>query len=198
MILPRNFYLQDTLTLAKKLLGTLLVSDLPQGKCVGRIVETESYLYNDPAAHAYRGITPRNRVLFGKSGFSYVYFIYGMYYCINVSSAREGIGEAVLIRALEPVGGIELMQQRRHVTDPYHLTSGPGKLAQALGINLALNGIDLTKNGPLHILSSGSYPKTHYTPKNFETVVTTRIGIRQAREQPFRFYIKNSPFVSRP
>lgn len=192
MILPKSFYQQDTVSLAKKLLGCYLVSDLANGKCLGKIVETESYMHNDPAAHTYNGTTKRNQVLFGPPGFAYIYFIYGMHYCVNVSSSQEGIGEAVLIRALEPIKGIELMKQRRQVSNLISLTNGPGKLTQALGIDLNLNGVDLTQNGALYILSSDS----EYKP--FEIITTNRIGIAKAQDLLLRFYIKNNPFVSKP
>lgn len=182
------FYDQPTLTIAKGLLGQLLVHESEEGKVSGRIVETEAYLCDDPACHAFRGETPRNRTMFGLPGQAYVYFIYGMYYCFNVVTAPLGVGEAVLIRALEPVEGIPLMQKRRKTQEIRQLCNGPGKLAIALGIETSHNGVDLTQ-GPLQIVEYPSPP--------FEIATTTRVGIRQAADQPLRFYIKGNPFVSK-
>lgn len=188
MVLPQKFYERDTVTVAKELLGTFLVADLPEGKTVGRIMETEAYLNSgDPASHSFRGKTKRNSVMFGPPGHAYVYFIYGMYYCVNAVTAKEGIGEAVLIRALEPVEGIKLMEKRRGVTDIYNLCSGPGKLTMAMGITKGLNRIGLF--GPeVYILSSDSYPG-YQAPKNNEIKVSPRIGISKGTEHPLRFCI---------
>lgn len=196
MILPAEFYHQDTLTLSKKLLGTYLVSNLSEGQCIGRIVETESYLANDPAAHSYIGQTARNEVLFGQPGFVYVYFIYGLYYCVNVTAGQIGVGEAVLIRALEPIEGVELMKKRRKSDNLFNLCNGPGKLTQALGIDLKLNKTDLTQ-GPLTIISSDSFPEIHPENESWEIVETTRIGISKAVEAKWRFYIKGNRFISK-
>ncbi|HKY62138.1 MAG TPA: DNA-3-methyladenine glycosylase [bacterium] len=195
--LPRAFYAQPTLLLARELLGTYLIHESPQGLCAGRIVETEAYLHDDPACHAYRGMTPRTRVMFGPPGFSYVYFIYGMYWCFNVTAAPKGVGEAVLVRALEPVEGLDLMKRRREIggkkLKDWELCNGPGKLTIAMGIGPEMNGIDLEKK-PLYLLPPGSYrPKA----RNQEIEVTTRIGIRKAEHQPYRFAFKENPFVSR-
>lgn len=189
MILPSSFYQQDTTKVAKKLLGAYLVTELPDGKTVGRIVETEAYLgCIDPAAHSFRGKTLRNAIMFGPAGHAYIYFIYGMYYCINAVTGKEGVGEAVLIRALEPVEGIPLMQKRRETDDLSKLCSGPGKLTLAMGISPKLNGADLTGN-IIYILSSDENP---------EIIETTRIGITVGAEHPWRFYIKDNKFISQP
>lgn len=190
-VLPRSFYKRGTITVAKELLGTYLVTNLPEGRTIGQIVETESYLgATDPAAHSFNGKTKRNAVMFGPAGYAYIYFIYGMYYCINAVTAKAGAGEAVLIRALEPINGIELMQKRRGTKDVTKLCSGPGKLTQAMGITPNLNEADLTSN-VIYIMKK-------YPGKKPEIVATTRIGIKAGSEHPWRFYIKNSPFISRP
>jgi DNA-3-methyladenine glycosylase len=188
--LPPLFYAADTVTVARNLLGTILVHDSPQGRTTGRIVETEAYLFGgDPACHAHKGLTRRNAVMFGPPGHAYVYFIYGMYHCLNVVTAPAGVGEAVLIRALEPLEGVALMRRRRHCADLRNLCSGPGKLVQALGITAALNGCPLTR-GPLRLCADAAASPT-------EIITTPRIGITVGAELPLRFYLKGSPFASR-
>jgi len=188
MILPRAFYARPTIEVARDLLGKLLV----HGATSGIIVETEAYLGGDDlAAHSARGITPRTRVIFGPPGHAYVYFIYGMYECVNLVTEPDGQPGAVLIRALEPVEGIETMQRRRPAARKLHdLTSGPGRLTLALGITRAQNGVDVTR-GELTVRT----PR-HSAP--FEIEVTPRIGIRQCADWPLRFTIKDNPFVSHP
>ena len=162
---------------------------------VGRIVETEAYLSNDPASHGFIGKTKRNSVLFGPVGHAYVYFIYGMHYCFNVVTGQVGSGEAVLIRALEPLQGIPLMQQRRKVEKLSLLCSGPARLVQALAITPAFNGLSLL-DGPLQLWSAeslSSFPIVQGT----DIVETTRIGIAKAKELPLRFYIKGNSHISR-
>jgi DNA-3-methyladenine glycosylase len=196
MILPPAFYTKDTVSVAQALLGTYLVHDSPQGRTVGRIVESEAYLFDgDPACHAHRGKTKRNAPMFGPPGHAYIYFVYGMYYCFNVVTAPEGVGEAVLIRALEPVAGLPLMQQRRRTSDAKALCSGPGKLVQAMGMNQELNGCPLYR-GALTVRSSDSFPRERKTAPE-EVVATTRIGITKAAALPLRFCLKGNPFVSR-
>ena len=165
----------------------------------GRIVEDEAYLgADDPAAHAYAGLTPRNAVLFGPPGHAYVYFIYGNHYCLNVSCMPEGIGEGVLLRAMEPVFGIEAMarrgalswQPRRAPSQLRLISSGPGRMAEALGITRARdNGKDLTSRG-----SDLWFADDGYRPERI--AATPRIGITKAVEQPLRFVIAGNPFVS--
>ncbi len=179
----RRFCERDTIKVAKELLGCYLVN----GECVGKIVETEAYLENDEGSHSFKGKTKRNEKMFGEAGRAYVYLIYGMYNCFNVVTNKEGIGEAVLIRALEPVKGIEEMKKRRGKEKVSELCSGPGKLVQAMGISLDDNGKDLSK-GKLRIVKG----------KNKEEIVSAkRIGIVKGTELPYRFYIKGNEFVSR-
>lgn len=190
---PQDFYLQDTRTVAKALLGQEVVRRLPTGDTLaGIIVETEAYLTDDPACHAYRGQTPRNAAMFGPPGHAYVYFTYGLHMMFNLVCAPEGIAEAVLLRALEPAEGIELMRQNRGgMADTRQLTNGPGKLAQALALTrLNHNEANLTDpEGELFILPRSAPP--------FETVETTRIGITRGVELPWRYYIRGNPYVSK-
>ena len=191
--LPREFYVQDTRTAAQKLLGQIVRRRLPTGEVLsGIIVETEAYLKDDPACHAYRGRTPRNSTMFGPPGHAYVYFTYGLHMMLNLVCAPEGTAEAVLIRALEPVEGVEAMRQnRRGILETRQLTNGPGKLAQALALTrLTHDGVDLTDpSGELLILPN-DYPP-------FEMVTKTRIGITQGVDLPWRYYVAGNPFVSR-
>jgi DNA-3-methyladenine glycosylase len=195
MILPRSFYEQDTLMVAKKLLGCFLVHREEEGTTIGRIVEDEAYVEQDRAAHSYNGMTERNRVMFGPAGHAYVFFIYGIHYCVNAVTGEEGKGEAVLIRSLEPVEGTGLMQARRKTDRVFGLTNGPGKLTQALHITREENGLSLT-DSPLQIWSSDSIPGND-PPAEKEIVQTTRVGISKSAELPFRFYIRGNRFVSR-
>jgi len=199
--LPRDFFLAPTERVARALLGTYLVHDTPEGKTVGRIVETEAYLRNDPACHAFRGPTPRNAAMFGPPGHAYVYFIYGMYHCFNVVTQPNGTGEAVLIRALEPVLGWELMENRRlkhrpsRAIAPARLCDGPGKLVIAMAIGRALNHHDLRKS-PLTILPADAFQHPGVSAKQIAR--GPRIGIRQAADLELRFWIDGHPCVSGP
>ncbi len=195
MILPPSFYERDTVTVAKDLLGCLLVHR-EEAATMGWIVEVEAYLRDDPAAHSYRGETPRNQAMFGPAGHAYVYRIYGLHTCFNVVTGPEGTGEAVLVRALEPAGGIGLMQARRGTDDPFALASGPGKLTQALNITMDLDGRSLS-GGPLEIWSPESLPGRRAEGAGGEIVQTTRIGITKAADLPLRFYLKGSRYISR-
>lgn len=191
--LPRSFYEQDTREAAQKLLGQLVVRRLPTGETLsGIIVETEAYLTDDPACHAYRGQTPRNSAMFGPPGHAYVYFTYGLHMMLNLVCAPQGIAEAVLVRALEPVEGVELMRQNRGgMAETRQLTNGPGKLAQALALTrLSHNEADVTDPaGELLILPNDFAP--------FAMVTTTRIGITQGVDLPWRYYVAGNAFVSR-
>jgi DNA-3-methyladenine glycosylase len=158
----------------------------------GTIVETEAYISNDPACHAAPGPTERNRVMFGPPGHSYVYFIYGCHFCVNAVCMPDGIGEAVLIRAIDPQVGIELMQKYRPVAVE-HLTNGPGKVCAALTISRDINGADLCDcSSPLYV-ARGAVESAGPV----EIVCSTRIGITKAAHLPLRFYLQGNKFVSR-
>jgi len=190
-MLPRSFYMRDTLTVARELLAKHLVRRVGESELVGRIVEVEAYGgADDPASHAYRGMTPRNQVMFGKGGIAYVYFTYGKHYCFNVTTEKEGVPGAVLIRALQSVSGIEMMQKNREVKTLRDLTNGPGKLTQAMSITKKQNGLDLARSRELFIFK----PRVK---DDFKVASARRIGIRVGAEKPWRFYIKNNKFVSR-
>ncbi|WP_221391759.1 DNA-3-methyladenine glycosylase [Dyadobacter sp. NIV53] len=199
--LPLSYYESfDTLTLAQKLLGCELVHDSPDGITSGIIVETEAYLANDPACHAYNRRTVRTEPMYGLPGTIYVYLIYGMYQCVNVVSNRVGIGEAVLIRALQPTSGIELMQLRRHEKRKItykeikdisltELCRGPGKLVQAMGIERELHNNHSFSDSSLYI-----------TPPLINDIAITaskRIGIRVGMDLQYRFTIQGSKFISK-
>lgn len=195
MILPGDFYERPTIDVAQALLGCCLVHEEGNMTTAGKIVETEAYLSGDPAAHSFIGKTKRNAVLFGPVGHAYVYLIYGMHYCVNVVTGEEGLGEAVLIRALEPLQGIHVMKRRRVTESISQLCSGPGKLTAAMGITRECNGVSFM-DGPLRIRSRDSAPGT-VPVRNDEIVRTTRVGIIKAAEKPLRFYLKDCPFISR-
>jgi len=194
-LLPRSFYLDQPEIVALRLLGKLVTRRLDGQSLTGRIVELEAYLgLEDPAAHAYNGKTARNAVLFGPPGVAYVYFIYGMYYCLNISCQPDGHAGCVLIRALEPVEGLDTMARLRKLQSPANprlLTSGPGRLCQALDITRAAhNGLDVTsRTSPLQVLEDSYQPEA--------ILSTPRIGISKAVEHPLRFVIEGNKFVSR-
>lgn len=198
-MLPRTFYLRDPREVARDLLGKVLVRREGKSQLAGRIVEVEAYLgTDDPAAHSAAGRTARNQVLFGPPGHAYVYFIYGVHYCLNVSCMPEGDAGCVLIRALEPLSGVEQMARNRelnlgaHPTQPKlrQLTSGPGRLTQAFGITRPRdNGKDVTaRKSDLQILDDGFLAG--------RTSISKRIGITKAAEAPLRFAIESNLFVS--
>lgn len=191
--LPQEFYEQDTRAVARALLGQTLLRRLPSGEQLsGRIVETEAYLWDDAACHAFRGETPRCRTMFGPAGRAYVYFTYGLHVMLNVVCGPVGVGEAVLVRALEPLTGLEAMQALRgERVPPRDLTNGPGKLAQALGLSHKRDdGLDVTNpHSSLQIVAAEA--------ASIEVVAAERIGISQAKEQLWRYYVKGNTWVSR-
>lgn len=188
--LREEFYRRPTVEVARDLLGQELVHVTPEGVVGGFIVETEAYLPDDPGCHAYRGKTPRNEAMFRSGGRAYVYFTYGCHYCLNVVTEEEGVGCAVLIRALEPTRGIEVMRQRRGRHSLRELTSGPGRLTKALGIGLEHNGLSLLE-GKLTI-------RTSVASGEFSSVtISRRVGLSRGERFPLRFFITGSPFVSR-
>ena len=180
----------DTATLARYLIGKTLVRDAPCGRTSGRIVECEAYVPGDAAGHAYVGETDRNRSLFRRRGHAYVYFIYGMHYCVNVSAETPGVGAGVLLRALEPLEGIEIMRERRGVRRLDDLARGPGRLAQAMAIDRSLDGVDLCSTSPLWLGTAVREPGRIAT--------SVRIGISKEMHRPLRFYEAGNRHVSGP
>lgn len=189
--IPRSFFQRPTPVVARDLLGHILVHDSPEGTTAGIIVETEAYLRNDPASHSFRGPTARNASMFGPPGRAYVYLVYGMHRCLNVVTADPGVGEAVLLRALEPIEGLELMRLRRGNVADRDLCNGPGKLVQALGIERAHDGLDFAR-GPIGLRES-RLPR----PGRARVVRDVRVGITNGMDLPLRFYLRESPYVSR-
>lgn len=190
-VLGSSFYRQQTDLVARKLLGKYLIRILDGEILVGRIVETEGYYFkDDPACHAYRGMTRRNEVMFGRSGRAYVYFTYGNHYLLNVVTSAIGRGEAVLIRALEPIDGLDVMRRRRGRSREIDLTSGPGKLTQAFGIDLTVNGSDLR--------SSDIVIARKENRQYFNVGRSRRIGISEGKDLLERYYIVGNRYVSVP
>ena len=193
-LLPRSFYIHPPDEVSRDLLGKLITHKLDGERLTGRIVEVEAYFgIDDPASHSFIGKTERNAVLFGPPGVAYVYFIYGMYYCLNVSCEPDGQAGGILIRALEPVEGLDTMARLRKLpanAKPQLLTSGPGRLCQALGITRAIhNGINVTKK-----TSELQFTDDGYKPEAI--LATPRIGITKAADRPHRFIIAGNKFVS--
>jgi DNA-3-methyladenine glycosylase len=180
----------DTAELAHFLIGKIVVRTLSEGVMGGRIVETEAYGIGDPAGHAYRGITPRNRALFLERGHAYVYLAYGTSFMLNVSSEACGVGAGVLIRAIEPTCGIAIMERNRGTARVRDLARGPGRLCQALAIDRRLDGIDLCQAGPLWLGSDGRAAEDIGRSK--------RIGITRAADSLLRFHVRGNVFVSGP
>lgn len=176
--LPKEFYLRDTIDVAKGLLGCKLVHKSNNGELGGIIVETEAYTYDDPACHAFKGLTPRSAPLFEEGGIAYVYFIYGMYYCFNVVTGHKGNAGAVLIRALDPIA-------------PLKNTNGPGKLCREMDITKEQNLDNLCDD------SQGLWIEHAQDVLPSEVIITTRIGIKVAADYPWRFYVKGNPYVSK-
>lgn len=183
-ILPRKFYQRDTVTVAKDLIGKILVRNISGKILSGVIVETEAYSgLEDPASHAYIGETKRNMALFGPVGHAYIYFTYGNHFCLNVVAKKNVKAGGVLIRAIFPLQEIEEMQKNRYIKNLKTLTNGPGKITQALKIDKELYGTDLTKKGPLYICDTKKI-------KESEIHATPRIGIKKAKDNPWRFVVK--------
>jgi DNA-3-methyladenine glycosylase len=180
----------DTVDLARYLIGKTLVHDLPGGRLAGRIVETEAYVVGDAAGHAFIGPTPRNRSLFLERGRAYVYFIYGSAYCLNVASESHGVGAGVLLRALEPLEGIAEMERERGTTKLRDLARGPGRLAQAMKVDLRLDGVDLCTDRRLW-LGDPARPAGRIGK-------SVRIGLSKEAHRLLRFYERDNPFVSGP
>jgi DNA-3-methyladenine glycosylase len=182
----------DTTALARYLIGKILVHDAPEGRMSGRIVEAEAYVVGDAAAHSHRGMTPRNRSLFLEHGHAYVYFVYGSWFSVNVSGEAEGVGGGVLIRALEPLEGMELMRSRRPDAPAHRLASGPGCVATAFGIDRRFDGMDLCAPGPLWLgaarRNGGRLP----------IGTSGRIGLTKEAHRLLRFYERSNPCVSGP
>lgn len=189
-----SFFRQDTVELARKLLGCLLVHRTPDGVAGGMIVETEAYVGAiDKACHAYQNRSERTKIMYGDGGYAYVYFIYGMHHCFNVVTGPAGEGNAVLIRALEPVFGLDLMCKRRQTDKLQNLCSGPGKVCQALAITKEEYGLDLCDPAsPLRLIRFRHIPDNHITS-------SPRINVAYAEEAaawPWRFYVKDNAYVS--
>jgi len=188
--LLKSFYTRGAVTVAKDLIGKILVHKFDNKILSGIIVETEAYTgKNDPASHSFIGKTKRNEVMFEEGGKSYVYFTYGNHYCFNVVTGKKDHGNAVLIRALQPLEGIGIMRKNRGTEDIYNLTSGPGKLAQALGIDKKLYGANLTGN-VIYLTEAGKSGKLKITRSK-------RIGITKNTEKLYRFFAKDNPYVSK-
>ena len=190
--LARADFSGSTAQVAERLLGKLLLSQSPDGLTIGRVVETEAYLPNaDPACHAAKHRTARTEIMFDQPGMAYVYPIHSRV-CFNVVTEKEGLGAAVLIRAIEPIAGVELMQQRRGISNIRLLASGPSRLCQALAITRRVNGKDLTLGAPVWFADDG------YRYRSDEISNTVRIGVTSAQQLKLRFVIRNSPFASGP
>jgi DNA-3-methyladenine glycosylase len=192
--LPRSFYLRSTLTVARDLLGKYLIRKIRGHFLIGKIVEVEAYLgEKDPASHAYRGKTMRNDVMFWKGGHLYVYFTYGMHFCANIVTEYEGKGRAVLIRAVEPIEGIDVMTKNRGLVSNDenfpNLSNGPAKFCQALDIKREQNGTDL--------LGKEIYITQGENISGSKIITATRIGINNGKEKKWRFYIKSNLYVSK-
>lgn len=189
--LPRSFYARRSTTVAPALLGRVLVFRPANGiRLAARIVETEAYEPHDPASHAYRGRTDRNAVMFGRPGHLYVYLTYGMHHCMNAVTGREGEGMAVLLRAAQPIEGVDVMRARRGRESVGELCSGPAKLCEAFGVDRSFDGADLVRGDELWIAEG--------TPVSDARIVAgPRVGIRVGTEHAWRFSVADDPFVSR-
>jgi DNA-3-methyladenine glycosylase len=187
--LPRGFYARPTALVARDLVGKILVRRIGKRRISGRIVEVEAYASGDPASHAFRGRTARNRALFEEVGRAYIYQVHG-HFCLNVVARKATRAGGILFRSLEPLEGIDLMRRRRPGVRDGDLARGPGNLTRAMGIDMRLYAADMTRKGPLLIADDGALP-----PPIRRTV---RIGVTAARNKPWRFVVDGSPFVTRP
>lgn len=194
--LPAHFYAASAELVAPGLLGHYLLCRTATGLSGGVIVETEAYLAKDPACHGFKGPTARNAAMFGPPGRAYVYFIYGNHWCFNAVCEKEGVPEAVLVRAIAPVFGVRSMRERRPVKTPGALTNGPAKLCQALGITRCADDVDLcATDSPVFIARNPN--RSGLISGAGSLVRTTRIGISRAADWPLRFYLESSGYVSR-
>jgi len=194
-LLPRSFYEPSAETVAPSLLGHWLIRVTTAGPVGGAIVETEAYLCDDPACHAAPGLTQRNRVMFGPPGHGYVYFIYGCHFCVNAVCRPKGVGEAVLIRAIEPVWGKDWMLSHRQVRYERELGNGPAKLCAAMDIDRRLDGVDLCDAKSRLYIAENPEVRTFRSQRG-PMVITKRIGITRAEHLPLRFYLDNSFAIS--
>jgi DNA-3-methyladenine glycosylase len=186
--LDRGMLPRDTVALARYLLGKIVVRETGKRLLSGRIVETEAYLEADPACHAFRGMTPRNRSLFLEAGHAYVYLCYGTSFMLNVSSEAAGVGAGVLLRALEPLAGIEHMQRARNVSSVRDLARGPGRLGEALGVDLKHDGLDLCRRGSLWIGDDGA---------SVDAIgESVRIGLTKGAEARLRYFVAGNGYLS--
>jgi DNA-3-methyladenine glycosylase len=186
----RGFFARPVLEVARDLIGCILVRDAPEGRATGRLVEVEAYRgADDPASHAYRGLTPRTAPMFEGPGHAYVYFTYGNHWCMNAVTGRRGVAEAVLLRAAQPLDGLDLMRKRRGAVKDRDLARGPGRLTQAFGVAKEQNRADLTRP-PLYLCAGERLPE--------EAIATSpRIGIGATQDgRRWRFYVLGSPWVS--
>jgi DNA-3-methyladenine glycosylase len=194
--LPRDFYQPSAEIVAAQLVGHWLVRNTPSGVAGGMIVETEAYLTDDPACHGAPGLTKRNRTMFGPPGYAYVYLIYGCHYCLNAVCDHPGVAEAVLIRAIEPLWGIDWILQNRGAIEKKQATNGPGKLCTALRIDRHHDGADLCD--PISEIFIAENPqRRNAIAKLGPVLATTRVGITKAALLPLRFYLRDSEYVSR-
>lgn len=194
--LTKAFYARDALTVARDLIGCLFVHDAPAGRCAVRLVETEAYRgEQDPGSHGFRGMTPRTRTMFGPPGRLYVYFTYGMHWCVNIVCAPEGVCAAVLLRAGEPVEGIEQMRENRHGVGDRLIASGPARLAQAIDISKPHDGASLLRGGSF-FCAADALTESY---RRGEVLQTERVGLAEGRghDIPWRFVLAGHPHASR-
>jgi DNA-3-methyladenine glycosylase len=194
--LTKDFYARDALSVARELIGCLFLHRTAEGLCAVRLIETEGYRGpQDPGSHGYRGITDRTRVMFGPPGRLYVYFTYGMHWCANIVCGSEGVCEAVLLRAGEPVLGMDLMTQRRGGASPFLVAAGPARLAQALGISKEHNGVSLLRGGSFWCATDELTARY----RSGEVATTARVGLGAGRgdDLPWRFLVPGNRYASR-